>query len=69
MESDRWQKIEYIFNEALAHSHADRDKFLESACEGDLDLRLEIERLLGTVDQPYQFFSKPAFTLGARLLA
>ena len=46
MQTDRWQKIEEIFNRAVALSATERAEFVVSACEGDKDLRREVQELL-----------------------
>lgn len=69
MKTQRWQKIEQLFNTALALPAAEREAFLSSACLDDADLRSEVDSLLNEVDQPGDLLSQPAFTLGARLLA
>ena len=55
MESSRWQTIESIFNETLALSPAERERFLTTACNGDQELRRELDSLLREVDEPAEF--------------
>lgn len=45
-DTDNHQKVKEIFSAALETSPAERTEFLKSACEGDEDLRREIESLL-----------------------
>lgn len=47
MDSARWHHVEEIFAAALDLPAERRDAFLTEACEGDEDLRREIESLLG----------------------
>ena len=44
---DRWQQIEWLYNEALDRDAADREAFLARACGDDEGLRQEVRSLLG----------------------
>ena len=46
MSVERWQDLEELFHAALARPTADRVVFLAGACDGDAELRAEVERLL-----------------------
>ncbi|MBS1797786.1 MAG: tetratricopeptide repeat protein [Acidobacteria bacterium] len=46
MTSERWLRIEEIFNRALDVAAAGREDFLAAACGGDDELRVEVETLL-----------------------
>jgi eukaryotic-like serine/threonine-protein kinase len=46
MKPHRWQKIDEIFHAALQHKPDERKAFIEEACGGDEQLRLEPESLL-----------------------
>ena len=46
MTPERWQQIDALFHEALSQSPEDRPAFLAEACEGDANLRAEVEALL-----------------------
>ena len=46
MATDRWQRLQEIFDAALARSGAEREKLLDEACRGDPGLRAEVEALL-----------------------
>jgi len=48
--SDRWQHVEQLYHEALAHDERDRQVFLRDACLGDEGLRREVESLLSCAD-------------------
>jgi len=49
MDPVRWQRVKNLYEVASARSHAERGAFLAEACQGDDDLRVEVQRLL---DQP-----------------
>jgi serine/threonine protein kinase/Tol biopolymer transport system component len=46
MTPDRWQRIEQVFHAALEYAPEARATFLNSACQGDVELRDRIEALL-----------------------
>lgn len=46
MNPERWQKIEGIFEVAAEREPAERAAFLDEACDGDAELRREVESLL-----------------------
>jgi serine/threonine-protein kinase len=43
---ERWQRIEEIFHEALQRDPAERESYVREACNGDSDLRREVNSLL-----------------------
>ena len=57
--SDRWQRLEGLFYEALELEPSARKAFLEERCAGNEALRGEVESLLASADQPLDFFRKP----------
>lgn len=46
MDSERWQRVQQLFDEALEQSPERRASFIDAACEGDSDLRRDVESLL-----------------------
>ncbi len=46
MTPERWQKIESVFQQALALNGQQRGQYLDGACLGDVALRAEVESLL-----------------------
>ncbi len=46
MPSERWQRLQTLFEEALERSPEDRASFLEDACSEDAELRAQVEALL-----------------------
>ena len=46
MNPERWQRIEELFHEALNRAPEARAAFLTQACQGDVELRKEVESLL-----------------------
>jgi serine/threonine protein kinase len=67
MHSARWRQIEQLYHSALEREPDHRAAFLAAACEGDLELRGEVENLLaqsGSTDGLIQ----PAWEAAADLL-
>ena len=46
MTPERWEQVKHLFEGALEVKSGSRAAFLEAACQGDLELRAELERLL-----------------------
>jgi serine/threonine protein kinase/Tol biopolymer transport system component len=47
---ERWQKIEQLYHTALEREPGGRSVFLDQACQGDVELRREVEALLAQGD-------------------
>jgi tRNA threonylcarbamoyladenosine biosynthesis protein TsaE len=60
MPPDRWRRLEDLFHAALERPRAERDAFLASACDGDQELRKEVERLLHADEQASAFVDSAA---------
>jgi serine/threonine protein kinase len=58
LNSDRWQQIKQVFNDALQRERLQRAAFLAEACADDLDLRAEVEKLLASYET--DFMDQPA---------
>jgi serine/threonine protein kinase len=50
MSPERWQKIEQLYHTALEREPGERSAFLDQACQGDAELRREVEALLAQGD-------------------
>lgn len=68
MDRESWQKIDRIFEAALALPNDERSDFLDQACAGDEGLRKEVETLLAH-DRAESFLDTSASAEAARLLA
>src|SRR6185369_14587943 len=55
MSSDRWQKINDLFHEAVNHEVDERAEFLANACGDDKDLLADVERLLKSHERAGEF--------------
>jgi serine/threonine protein kinase len=69
MELEHLQKIEALYNDALAIAPAERPAFLDQACGNDVGLRKELESLLACEAQAEGYMDTPAFEDMAHLMA
>lgn len=46
MDPERWKRVEDLFHQALEREEPARSLFLDQACDGDLELRREVDRWL-----------------------
>ena len=73
MHPERWQRIKEILDVSLRLEPAERAAYLTRACEGDTEMREEVESLLEAHAATGDFLEKPRFqepadpVLGARL--
>jgi eukaryotic-like serine/threonine-protein kinase len=65
----RLQQIESIYNDALALEPGARAAFLDQACNADVELRREVESLLGFEERAENYMDAPALHLVAHSLA
>src|SRR5262245_22824554 len=66
---NRWQEINRIYDAALEVEEEARPAFLERSCQGDEELRREVESLLAYDKQAQQFIDRPALQLAAQKLS
>ena len=71
MDPDRWRRIEQLFHSVLQVAPEKRFDFLNHhcSCSGDLDLRREVESLLGYNTRAQDYMETPAFELAARQMS
>lgn len=67
MNPERWQQLERIYHAALEHTWEERKSFLMDACEGDEQLRGEVESLLLQDLAPGNLLERPAYEAAATL--
>jgi len=64
MKSERWQQVRAILDAAIALPRPERTAYLDKHCTDDLDLRREVESLLGSHDEAGSvFLNTPAADL------
>jgi eukaryotic-like serine/threonine-protein kinase len=68
MEPELWQRITDLFDEAMTRGPKERGAFLEEACEGDRDLRTQVERLVKSYEKSRDFLESSAFGVAPELL-
>jgi len=65
---ERWKRIKQLLDEAIALDPAERRSFLDRVCDGDSDLKKEVESLLSSYEEAGTgFLSTPAIDLRAAL--
>jgi len=69
MNPERWQQIDELLQAALAQASGERTTFLSHACEGDEQLRKELESLIASHQQAENFLEAPLPQVVAELLA
>ena len=55
----RWKKVKELFHEALRLEPPERDVFLDRSCDGDTELRIEVESLLLSLNEAETFLEEP----------
>ena len=63
MNTKRWQTVKEILNEALDLSADEIGPFLEESCDGDAELRREVDSLLEGREEAAEFIEKPVVRL------
>jgi eukaryotic-like serine/threonine-protein kinase len=67
--NDRWEEINRLYNAAVEVEEKERPTFLENACEGDQELRREVESLLAYDKPAQQLLDRPAMQIVAEKLS
>lgn len=65
MTPDRWRLIEALCDEASDRTPSGRAAFLKAACNGDEELRSEVESLLRELEESPEFLERPVFGVRA----
>jgi hypothetical protein len=69
MDADRWQRIDELFQAAIARAADERAGFLAEACAGDESLRHQVGRLVRAHERSDGFLESAVATDALRLLA
>ena len=59
MSPAQWQKIKAVFKDAQTRTPAERKIFLDEVCDGDREMRREIESLLSSYKNAENFLEMP----------
>jgi serine/threonine-protein kinase len=65
MTPERWRKLDELFHAALERGTERRAAFLAEACDGDDELRHELESMLAHHEQAENFIERPAYAVAA----
>src|SRR5690348_7201437 len=65
----RWERARQIFEKALEHQPASRPTILDTACQGDAELRAEVEQLLAEDEITGGFMNEPPLEVQASPLS
>jgi serine/threonine protein kinase/cytochrome c-type biogenesis protein CcmH/NrfG len=68
MKPESWRRITDLYHETIARRPEERSSFLEQACNGDEELRTQVERLVRSHEQSGDFIDAPAFETAPELL-
>jgi eukaryotic-like serine/threonine-protein kinase len=68
MKPERWQKIKDIFQGALERAPEERSAFVSQACEGNEELRKEVESLISSDGRTGAFLDSPAYEAAAETI-
>jgi serine/threonine protein kinase len=60
MEQELWRRVEELFHAALEQAPDARQTFLDGTCNGDIDLRRQVDLLLAKEKQAGSFLERPA---------
>jgi len=66
---NNYHRVKELFHQALEREPAERNAFLDSACNGDGSLRAEVESMIACFEPAGSFIETPAFEFAAGLLA
>jgi predicted Ser/Thr protein kinase len=69
MDARRWQRIDELFQAAIARAADERRAFLAEACAGDQGLQHQVDRLVRAHECSGRFLESPVATAALRLLA
>ena len=69
MKPEHWRQIDEILGAALEQEQENRSAFLDKVCEGNDELRREVERLLALDEQAEDLMEEPAFEMAAKGIA
>jgi tetratricopeptide (TPR) repeat protein len=61
--AERWRQVKRLFHDACERAPEERVAFLDVACDGDVELRREIESLLAVYERAGDFMEQPALNL------
>ncbi|HKP86760.1 MAG TPA: protein kinase, partial [Blastocatellia bacterium] len=69
LDSKRWQQIQDVYYAALERAPDERATFLDEACRGDRQLRIEVDSLISSHQEAGSFLASPALEVAAKTIA
>ncbi|MCP3960329.1 MAG: tetratricopeptide repeat protein [bacterium] len=63
MTPELWQQVQVVVDQTLQQPESSRPAFLDEACAGNSDLRLEVESLLAEAEEASDFMERPVLVL------
>lgn len=66
---ERWQRLQALFYEALELPNDSREAFLEKNCDGDAELRKEMQDLLDSSEKPVDFLQRLVLAAANQMMA
>jgi eukaryotic-like serine/threonine-protein kinase len=69
VDPERWQQLEELYHAILGVPAEQRSEWLATQCQGDSELRREVESLLLYESSAQEFIEKPALEVAAKLMA
>ncbi len=60
MNSERWQKVKGLFDAVVELAPQERKQLLDNACNGNAQLRRDVENLLVSFEETESFMEQPA---------
>ncbi len=64
MDSKRWERVQHLFEAALAQDAESRITFIDAACGGDLGLRRGVASLVAAHHRSHELTALPSEWLG-----
>src|SRR5258708_24467719 len=68
MSPERWRKIKELFQATVELEPHDRAAFVERACDGDEELRHEVDALVLAHEETVNLIDQPVFQIAATLV-
>ena len=68
MKAERWKQVNDLFQSAVERAPTERAAFLHEACQGDENLRYEVQSLLTSYERSENFIELPAFEVAPELV-
>ncbi len=68
MNPEHWKRLDELFHSALDREPHEREAFITGACEGDDELRAELDSMIAHHEQARSFIESPAYAVAAETI-